>query len=329
LYGNSQNYDYLHPDWLGNARIDSDLTNHTVTTDQAYTPYGEIYDIFGSNVGQNEIFATMNANFAPATTTPVMWDTPNRELSMVSRWLSPDPAGVGWNQYAYPTNPNSTIDPLGLAGVNVGGPCPQGDIGVAGGCNRNTSTDPTAGGACNASIDEGSPVPCALIWGTSTLSTEFGVNLCSEGCGTHYDWQWKTPVYGASCDNWGCGPIFLKSAGGWQLVASDVFASAKTWGPLTAGLFYPGQNGAFQFARNAANNFMKKPITNPNGMPGPPEPPPDLGGRNWEAIEAFEKMAHGLMLLMENGEIQFMFAVMPDAEVCATLNNCGGDTHQF
>jgi hypothetical protein len=54
----------------------------------------------------------------------VMWDTPNRELSVVGRWLSPDPAGVGWNQYAYPTNPNSSIDPTGLYCVylnNTGG----------------------------------------------------------------------------------------------------------------------------------------------------------------------------------------------------------------
>lgn len=43
-----------------------------------------------------------------------MYDTPNRELSVVGRWLSPDPAGTGWNQYSYPTNPNSATDPTGL-----------------------------------------------------------------------------------------------------------------------------------------------------------------------------------------------------------------------
>ena len=45
-----------------------------------------------------------------------MWDTPNRELSYAGRWLSPDPAGSGWNQYASPTNPNSQSDPTGLDG---------------------------------------------------------------------------------------------------------------------------------------------------------------------------------------------------------------------
>lgn len=43
-----------------------------------------------------------------------LWDTPNRELGAPSRWLSPDPAQSGWNPYAYVTNPNSGIDPLGL-----------------------------------------------------------------------------------------------------------------------------------------------------------------------------------------------------------------------
>jgi hypothetical protein len=33
----------------------------------------------------------------------------------VGRWLSPDPAGSGWNQYGYATNPNSNVDPTGLA----------------------------------------------------------------------------------------------------------------------------------------------------------------------------------------------------------------------
>jgi RHS repeat-associated protein len=50
-----------------------------------------------------------------------MWDTPNRELSSVGRWLSPDPAGSGWNQYAYSTDPNSHTDPSGLqSGQNNG-----------------------------------------------------------------------------------------------------------------------------------------------------------------------------------------------------------------
>jgi RHS repeat-associated protein len=107
--------EYLHNDWLGNARIVSSTSNNTVSADQAYTPYGEIYNMFGANNGQYQVFAGTIADLAPGTTTPIMWDTPNRELSYAGRWLSPDPAGSGWNQYAYAgNNPLSYRDPLGL-----------------------------------------------------------------------------------------------------------------------------------------------------------------------------------------------------------------------
>lgn len=35
--------------------------------------------------------------------------------SQQGRWLSPDPAGTGWNQYSYATNPLISVDPSGLA----------------------------------------------------------------------------------------------------------------------------------------------------------------------------------------------------------------------
>jgi len=148
IYGNSTAYDYLHADWLGNARIDSDLGTHAIATDQAYSPYGELYDIFGSNVAQNEVFAGLTGNFAPGTTTPVVWDTPNRELSMIGRWLSPDPAGAGWNQYAYATNPNSSVDPSGLWAVPTGGfhSCPGGFNPCYGSVYHDASFDPDADG---------------------------------------------------------------------------------------------------------------------------------------------------------------------------------------
>jgi hypothetical protein len=46
----------------------------------------------------------------------VLFDTPNWEFAQSDqgRFLSPDPAGSGWNQYAYPANPNSASDPSGL-----------------------------------------------------------------------------------------------------------------------------------------------------------------------------------------------------------------------
>ncbi len=125
----TSNFDYLHKDWIGNSRIVSNISNNTVVADQAYTPYGEIYNIFGANNSEYQVFADTIADLAPSTTTPIMWDTPNRELSYAGRWLSPDPAGAGWNQYAYSTNPNSETDSTGLfPGVGFhscgGGPNP-------------------------------------------------------------------------------------------------------------------------------------------------------------------------------------------------------------
>jgi hypothetical protein len=118
------NFGYMPKDWIGNTRIISNVGSHTVSADQSYTPYGEIYNIFGANNSQYQVFAGTIANLAASTTTPIMWDTPNRELSYTGRFLSPDPAGFGWNQYAYPTNPNIFSDPSGLVWISQpgGGP---------------------------------------------------------------------------------------------------------------------------------------------------------------------------------------------------------------
>jgi RHS repeat-associated protein len=106
-------YHFLHKDWLGNARISSDVLAQTVISDQAFAPYGEIYNSFGSaNASENmftgdtqDIMATGNC----------CYETPNRELSgNQGRWLTSDPAGASWNAYAYGTNPNSSIDPTGM-----------------------------------------------------------------------------------------------------------------------------------------------------------------------------------------------------------------------
>ena len=135
----TSDFDYLHEDWIGNSRIVSNIGNNTVVADQAYTPYGEIYNIFGANNSQYQVFADTIADLAPSTTTPIMWDTPNRELSYAGRWLSPDPAGVGWNLYAYTTDPNSQTDPTGLGpGDDSGGKCPGG-AGPSQGCSSSDS----------------------------------------------------------------------------------------------------------------------------------------------------------------------------------------------
>ncbi len=107
--GNLGTIAYAHNDWLGNARAIS-THGRTVPQEQAYTPYGEIFAQFGTTASQLEEFAGITGNFNNG----IQWDTPNRDLGIFGRWLSPDPAGQGWNQYAYPTNPNTFVDPSGL-----------------------------------------------------------------------------------------------------------------------------------------------------------------------------------------------------------------------
>lgn len=102
---------FLHQDWLGNDRIASAIDGHTVRADRAYAPYGEQYNTYGTTNPVYGIFAQITGDYDSG----VLFDTPNREYAFSQgRWLSPDPAGFGWNQYAYVTNPNSVIDPSGL-----------------------------------------------------------------------------------------------------------------------------------------------------------------------------------------------------------------------
>jgi RHS repeat-associated protein len=122
VVGNAGSFNYFHKDWLGNARILSDENSHNIIIDQAFAPYGEIYQQFGSPSPQYNMFTGDTQDIL--ATGDCCFDTPNRELSAnQGRWLSPDPAGTGWNQYAYTTNPNSLTDALGLAPCASGRPC--------------------------------------------------------------------------------------------------------------------------------------------------------------------------------------------------------------
>jgi hypothetical protein len=109
--GNGGGYYFMHPDWVGSARVISN-NSHSAGSDLQFSPYGEVTFKVGSPaVGQYQ-FAGMNENFYNGA----MFDADNRELSIAAnRWLSPDPARQGWNQYAYPANPNTFTDPSGLA----------------------------------------------------------------------------------------------------------------------------------------------------------------------------------------------------------------------
>jgi RHS repeat-associated protein len=110
--GNNVTAYYMHKDWLGNSRISSVIVNPAVVSDQAYAPYGEVYN-------QQATGASTPGQMFTGDTEDItggIYDTPNRELNASQgRWLSPDPAGQGWNQYAYSTNPNGNVDPSGLS----------------------------------------------------------------------------------------------------------------------------------------------------------------------------------------------------------------------
>ena len=302
---------FLHQDWLGNDRIVSAVSGHTVSADRAYAPYGEQYNTFGSTNPIYGMFAGIAGDFDPG----VLFDTPNRELAQYQgRWISPDPAGAGWNQYAYATNPLSNTDPTGL---------------------DDSCGDPKFRALCqagNSSPYNGLP---SIFAGWSSgwdfsESLEYPIQINT----TSYIYHPPSLIVGQKLYDIDGNPTSVyfvqQTTGGWSATTSTTgYMYIIPASSFAAGMFYPGQSGKFNFAKNAANDFMKKPITNPPGTPGPPETPPDLGGRDLEAIEAFEKMIHGLMLIMENGEIQFAVPVMPAPETCLILNNCGDDIHHF
>lgn len=181
--------------------------NGSVYNDRSFSPYGQEYQ----NSGYNDplLFGSINADlFATSGTGALLYDTPNRELAInASRWLSPDPAGVGWNQYAYVTDPLSTIDPSGLG---PGGICGLGS--QIGSCSGFPGTDPMAGNGCQASLDGGA-VPCNLLgglgglsgFGESTAVCPLGVATCIYVNGPNGGMvKWGNCAYddgGFHCDN--------------------------------------------------------------------------------------------------------------------------------
>jgi RHS repeat-associated protein len=110
--GSGYSYYFQHKDWLGSARISSNL-GPAIIDDRAFAPYGEMYDNFGSTSANENIFTGDTQDIV--ATGDCCFDTPHRELSAnQGRWISPDPAGAGWNLYGYTANPNTNTDPTGL-----------------------------------------------------------------------------------------------------------------------------------------------------------------------------------------------------------------------
>jgi hypothetical protein len=49
--GNAASFYYMHKDWLGNSRISQTIISHTVVSDQAYAPFGEVYNTLATGAG--------------------------------------------------------------------------------------------------------------------------------------------------------------------------------------------------------------------------------------------------------------------------------------
>jgi RHS repeat-associated protein len=146
---------YQHKDWLGSGRLQTEFSGtlgnsaRTVDYDRSFAPYGEMYGSTGNDAYDLDFTGDVKTMWSSG-----LLDTPNREYHPnQARWISPDPAGAGWNRYAYPTNPNSETDPSGLfAGGIEGGPCDENDCGGTpcsawGDCGGG-GTNPCDWGAC-------------------------------------------------------------------------------------------------------------------------------------------------------------------------------------
>jgi RHS repeat-associated protein len=166
-------------DWLGSARLSATL-GHTVSRDTAYSPYGEDYASTGTGIVQE--FAGMFTDHD----TNVLFDTPNRQfdVSSGSRWLTPDPARASWNAYAYPTNPNTTIDPSGAVAENLFG---HGAFSMRENLGYGSGSGPLVSGGDQYYDDFSLEFSWSL--GSSALNgTSIGSNPCggggigSEGC---------------------------------------------------------------------------------------------------------------------------------------------------
>jgi RHS repeat-associated protein len=152
------NRNIYHTDWLGTVRLSTTLGNRTENFDAAYTPYGELYDSFGTVT--EDFTGDLQDTFSG------LFDTPNRELSQPQgRWLSPDPAHQGWNLYGYSTNPNSEIDPSGAWGYEVAG-CGGAGSGTGSGVDcspgeaSNPNLEPPPPGMCGNGAN---PVDCGIV----------------------------------------------------------------------------------------------------------------------------------------------------------------------
>jgi len=192
-YIESSTKTFIHPDWLGNDRIVSAFGSHAVNADRDYTPYGQQFNSFGSANPIYGIFAGMSGDYDSGT----LFDTPNREFAVNQlRWTSPDPAGAGWNQYAYPTNPNSFTDPAGLDSCwdhssyeGSGSPPP---------CNLGGGPAGPGGAGC---MMDGAPVDCGIMNGAINMGA---AETCpNNNCGPYVGSNGLLYLLFLDQDGWG------------------------------------------------------------------------------------------------------------------------------
>jgi RHS repeat-associated protein len=215
---------YSHPDWLGNARIQTTPAGD-LWAQREYTPFGVAYDGTACPTGCDLLF-----NGGSQDTASSEYDTENRALhSVQGRWIQPDPAGLSavdpsnpqtWNRYAYVlNNPLSAVDPSGLDCIYDNG----------------DGTADVYSGDCLSPTDNGFYVDgtvgqdSQLILDRSTGDLQLGYTDTNGNYGTTYIQGFADPL----------------TSNGDQL-------SAFAQGVLT--------QPVLQFARNTVNNYIAPPL---------------------------------------------------------------------
>ena len=288
---------FMHQDWLGNDRVVSSVTGHTVTADRAYAPYGQQYNAYGSTNPIYGIFAGLTGDFDSG----VLFDTPNRELAQYQgRWLTPDPAGAGWNQYAYVTNPLSFTDPLGLFCL-VGhcdgddpptppapppDPCIFADCGGPGQPPNQPPNPPNPPGTPkpgkNTCAGPNPPVPCVNAANNGTPQTP-----CSSAGNAPSPGQYQAMGYVAQA-SWLFGPGVggLSNAGalamfkrGLPLDAQVIYGGSPAYANYTYGVFMSSAGYSLDFALWGANAYGAQSSSYTFSPTNPPDP-------NYPAIPA-------------------------------------------
>jgi RHS repeat-associated protein len=171
LFHNSGWY-WMHKDWLGSARVVSLATSlSTISSDKSFAPYGEVINSYGETALQDLNFTGDNQDVVAG-----VYNTPNRELaaSNQGRWLSPDPSGAGWNQYAYCPDPNGCTDPSGMwqKGYPYRTPARGGGCGL--GAETNPCGDPNDPNNNPVFIVDGFEEPASMALGILSIGSGGG-----------------------------------------------------------------------------------------------------------------------------------------------------------